>query len=83
MNITAEILWMIHHAALGGVSGATGAALPERLDHVKFPAVRQSHYGMALVIARSTGGNDPPLPSDMTELERDEVIRRLDAKGFL
>ncbi len=81
--ITAELLWHIHRTALGGVSGATGAPLPEQLEDVKFIAVKQSHYGMALVIARSTGAEDPPLPQGMTEAERDEVIRRLDEKGFL
>jgi hypothetical protein len=83
MNFDAHTLWRIHHTALGGVSGATGAKLPETLDEVQFPAVRMSHWGMAVVIARHTGEPDPPLPAGMTEAERDEVLLRLDEKALL
>jgi hypothetical protein len=83
MKFDAHTLWLIHHASLGGVSGATGAKLPATLDEVQFPAVRMSHWGMALVLARHTGKEDPPLPTGMTEEERDTVLRRLDDQGLL
>ncbi len=51
--ITAELLWLIHRAALGGVSAATGDKLPETLAENKFKAVKMSHYGMAVVMAGS------------------------------
>jgi hypothetical protein len=83
MQITAENLWLSHRAALGGVSGATGAALPATLDEVTFPAVRMSHWGMALVLCRNIGHEDPPIPQGMTQAEADVVLARLDDAGLL
>ena len=83
MHITAENLWLSHRAALGGVSGATGAALPATLDEVTFPAVRMSHWGMALVLCRNLGYEDPPLPQGMTQAEAETVLERLGAAYLL
>ena len=83
MHITAERLWLSHRAALGGVSGATGAALPATLDEVTIPAVRMSHWGMAVVLCRNLGHEDPPLPQGMTQAEAETVLARLDKAALL
>jgi hypothetical protein len=48
--ITANLLWTIHRAALGGKSSVTGAELPRYLDECP-PGARAAHYAMALAAA--------------------------------
>lgn len=83
MNVTAEKLWLVHRAALGGVSAATGAALPVTLDEVPFPAVKAAHWGMAVVVCRFRLQGDPPLPAGMTAAEAQTILARLDEAGLL
>jgi len=76
-SITAEQLWLVHRTALGGVSAATGDQLPETLADNKFPAVKMSHYGMALVMARLANMADPRPPEGLTQWDCESVIHRL------
>lgn len=81
--ITANELWRIHHAALGGVSAATGAKLPEWLENVEFSAVKLAHWAMALVMARRAGLGDPLPPSGLKHDDEVLVLRRLAAANLL
>jgi hypothetical protein len=76
MTITADFLWTIHRACLGGKSSATGAPLPETLAGAP-PGARSAHYAMALAAARVTDpGACVEPPADITP-EEDERVRRL------
>lgn len=80
--ITAEEIWKIHRAALGGRSGVTGAQLPLTLAECN-SAVKLSHFGIALGIARRHGLPDPLVPQDVTDEQVKEIHRRLDDAGLL
>ena len=54
--LTADFLWHIHRAALGGKSSVTGAALPADLAGCP-PGARAAHYAMALAAARPGAGH--------------------------
>lgn len=67
--LTADFLWHVHRAALGGRSSVTGAELPESLDACP-PGARAAHYAMALAAARHA---DPtaaiPVPAGVSPEE--------------
>lgn len=73
--LTADFLWHIHRAALGGRSSVTGAELPATLD-VCPPGARAAHYAMALAAARHI---DPaatiPVPAGVSPEEAERVER--------
>jgi hypothetical protein len=48
--LTADFLWVVHRAALGGKSSVTGAELPQTLAAAP-PGARAAHYAMALAAA--------------------------------
>jgi hypothetical protein len=81
--ITAELLWLVHRAVLGGVSAATGDPLPPTLAENKIHAVKLSHYGMALVAARLAGQRMLPLPDGVTMAEAQMIGQRLGKAGLL
>jgi len=74
MQITAEILWTIHRAVLGGKSSITGAAIPERLEDCA-PGPQAAHYGLALAVAWMRSEPLPAIPSGVTPERAAEVQR--------
>jgi hypothetical protein len=74
--LTADFLWHIHRAALGGKSSVTGAPLPETLADVP-PGARLAHYAMALAAARhAEPGASVPVPAHLSpeEVERVDLL---------
>jgi hypothetical protein len=79
--LTADFLWHIHRAALGGKSSVSGAELPRTLDGAPSGA-RAAHYAMALAVADMM--SDPshtirvPVPAGVSpeEAERVECVVR-------
>lgn len=73
--LTADFLWHVHRAALGGRSSVTGAELPASLDACP-PGARAAHYAMALAAARHV---DPaaaiPVPAGVSPEEAERVER--------
>lgn len=75
-TITGEFLWRQHRAILGGKSAITGAALPETLGEC-VPAVRASHWGMALAVCLELGLEEPPVPDGVTAEDATRVRQSL------
>lgn len=70
--LTADFLWTIHRAALGGRSSVTGAELPASLAETP-PGARAAHYAMALAAARHV---DPAASIPMPEgVSPEEAVR--------
>jgi hypothetical protein len=73
--LTADFLWSVHRAALGGRSSATGAELPQTLAGAPSGA-RAAHYAMALAAARHV---DPaakvPVPEGVSPEDAERVER--------
>lgn len=75
-GITAEGIWQLHRAALGGTSAISGAALPVRLEDC--PAgVQAAHWGIALGICQVLALPDPPLPASVTLVDAEHIRARL------
>jgi hypothetical protein len=73
--LTADFLWIVHRAALGGKSSVTGAELPASLDGCP-PGARAAHYAMALAAARHVDpGAAIPVPAGVTPEEAERIER--------
>ena len=71
--LTADFLWYVHRAALGGKSSVTGAELPQTLSSCP-PGARAAHFAMALAAARWANPDaDLPVPEGVTPDEADRV----------
>lgn len=71
--LTADYLWHVHRAALGGRSSVTGAELPTTLADCP-PGARAAHFAMALAAARwANPGADLPVPEGVTPEEAERV----------
>lgn len=71
-TITAETLWLVHHASLGGRSSVSGAPLPATLSACPDGA-QAAHWGMALYVAHRMGLEEPPVPPGVSREKADEV----------
>lgn len=71
--LTADYLWHVHRAALGGRSSVTGAELPQTLANCP-PGARAAHFAMALAAARWANPDaDLPVPDGVTPEEAERV----------
>jgi len=77
-TITAEDLWLVHSAALGGKSAITGQSLPPSLS-VCPSGVKASHYAMALYAAIATGAEEPPVPPGLSAEQAESVAAKVRA----
>lgn len=77
-TLTAEDLWLVHRAALGGKSAITGQALPPSLS-VCPAGVKASHYAMALYAAIATGNEEPPVPLGLPADQAESVAAKVRA----
>lgn len=70
--MSAEKVWEIHRAILGGRSSATGAELPQVLAAAPQGA-QAAHYGIALACARDAGRSDPAPPPGLPRGDAERV----------
>jgi hypothetical protein len=71
--LTADFLWHIHRAALGGKSSVTGAELPASLDGCP-PGARAAHYAMALAAAWHVDRSSAvPVPAGVSPDEATQI----------
>jgi hypothetical protein len=73
---SADELWQVHRAALGGVSSASGQPLPDRLADAPDGA-RKAHYAMARYVAQRFGAAPADKPEHLPDDVVDEVSRLL------
>ncbi len=78
MQITADFLWTVHRAVLGGKSSITGAPLPATLADCS-PGPQGAHYGLALAVAFATNGAMPERPLGVTPEEGERIFRDVSA----
>lgn len=72
MNITTDILWRIHRAALRGRSSVTGDDLPEDISGCPLGA-QAAHWAMALGAARLSGSPHPDAPGGLSDAEQHRI----------
>lgn len=73
---SADELWQVHRAALGGVSSASGQPLPQSLAEAPDGA-RRAHYALARYVAQRLGMAPADAPEHLPEGAADEVAKLL------